>query len=406
MALKMKNWPAAPLECAVTKKRARKSFAFRTYIFKGLKLPWNQHLQNRIIYLTQVCVSGSLFLHARKPQSRLGLSESANDLRMSRFTSATSFRRGTFSSGLLVLRFFLRGAFMALLEMLHKYSTDEKCREILTKLRWPEGVRCPRCKEDRVCYLEDRKQFECASCTYQFSVTTGTIFNDTHLPLEKWLAATMLLCEAKKGMSACQIQRTLGMSYKTAWYLCHRIRHAMAQTDKPMLDGTVEMDETYVGGVNKGKGRVARVDNKEVVVGIRKRNGDLRFFHAKDAKSGTLARYIRERISEDVEVIITDDFSSHPVAMEKAGKKNFKTIQHSKGNYVVGDVHTNTVESAFSLLKRGIMGTWHKISAKHLPAYLEEMEFRFNRRKRPDLFLDTLRHMVTAPVLTFQELTA
>jgi hypothetical protein len=107
-----------------------------------------------------------------------------------------------------------------------------------------------------------------------------------------------------------------------------------------------------------------------------------------------------------VEVIITDDFSSHPVAMEKAGKKNFKTIQHSKGNYVVGDVHTNTVESAFSLLKRGIMGTWHKISAKHLPAYLEEMEFRFNRRKRPDLFLDTLRHMVTAPVLTFQELTA
>jgi len=216
----------------------------------------------------------------------------------------------------------------------------------------------------------------------------------------------MLLCEAKKGMSACQIQRTLGMSYKTAWYLCHRIRHAMAQTDKPMLDGTVEMDETYVGGVNKGKGRIARVDNKEVVVGIRKRNGDLRFFHARDAKSGTLAQYIRENISEDVEVVMTDDFSSHPVAMRKAGVKNHKTITHSKGVYAIGDVHTNTVESAFSLLKRGIMGTWHKISAKHLAAYLEEMEFRFNRRKRPDLFLDTLRHMVTAPVLTFERLTA
>jgi transposase-like protein len=294
---------------------------------------------------------------------------------------------------------------MALLEMLKKYSTDEKCREILTKLRWPEGVCCPRCKDTQVCYLADRKQFEC-SCGYQFSVTTGTVFNDTHLPLETWLAATYLLCEAKKGMSACQIQRTLGIGgYKTAWYLCHRIRHAMAQTDKPMLDGKVEMDVTYVGGINRGKGRIAKNDNKEVVVGIRKRNGDLRFFHASDAKGGTLAKYIRENISEDVEVIFTDDASANDAAMRKANRKNHKKINHSSGVYVVGDIHTNTVESAFSLLKRGIMGTWHRLSAKHLPAYLEEMEFRFNRRKNPNLFLDTLRHMVTAPVLTFQTLT-
>ena len=296
---------------------------------------------------------------------------------------------------------------MALLAMLKKYSTDEKCREILTKLRWPEGVRCPRCKESQVCYLVERKQFECASCGYQFSVTTGTVFNDTHLPLETWFAATYLLCEAKKGMSACQIQRTLGIGgYKTAWYLCHRIRHAMTQADKPLLDGIVEMDATYVGGVNKGKGRIARVDNKEVVLGIRKRNGDLRFFHASDAKAGTLAKFIRENISEDVDMIMTDDASANPVAVKKAGHKNHKTIKHSSGVYVMVDVHTNTVESAFSLLKRGIMGTWHRLSAKHLAAYLEEMEFRFNRRKRSDLFVDTLRHMVTAPVLTFEKLTA
>lgn len=274
------------------------------------------------------------------------------------------------------------------------------------RLRWPEGARCPRCKADAAELETDKQLFYCKSCNYQFSVTAGTIFNDSHLPLVKWFAATLLLCEAKKGMSACQIQRTLGMSYKTAWYLCHRIRAAMAATDKPMLDGTVEMDETYVGGKNRGKGRIARVENKEVVVGIRKRNGDLRFFHAKDAKSGTLAQYIRENISQDVEVMITDDFSSHPVAMRKAGVKSHKTITHSKGLYAIGDVHTNSVESAFSLLKRGIVGTWHKISAKHLPAYLEEMSFRFNRRKRSDLFLDTLRHMVTAPVLTFERLTA
>lgn len=296
---------------------------------------------------------------------------------------------------------------MNLVDINTMFATDAKCRELLTRLRFPEGPRCLRCKGP-VALLETEKHlFYCKDCDYQFSVTAGTVFNDSHLPLTKWFVATLLLCEAKKGMSACQIQRTLGIgSYKTAWYLCHRIRHAMTQTDKPMMDGKIEMDTTYVGGVNKGKGRIARVDNKEVVVGIRKRNGDLRFFHAQDAKSGTLAQYIRDNISEDVEVIFTDDASANPVAMKKAGVKNHKTIVHSKGQYVNGDIHTNTVESAFSLLKRGIVGTWHKVSAKHLPSYLEEMTFRFNRRKRPDLFIDTLRHMVTASVLTFQKLTA
>lgn len=296
---------------------------------------------------------------------------------------------------------------MALLEMLAQYGTDEKCREILTRLRWPEGVTCPRCKERHVCYLESRKQFECGSCGYQFSVTTGTVFNDTHLPLEKWFAATYLLCEAKKGMSACQVQRTLGMSYKTAWYLCHRIRHAMMQADRPMLSGKVEMDETFVGGVNRNQGKERRWDNKEVVIGIRQRGGDLRFFHAEDVKSGTLRKFIQENISEDVDVLFTDDFNAYKGAAANLRKEGrHKTIRHSLKIYVKGDTHTNTVESAFSLLKRGVLGTWHKISAKHLASYLQEMEFRFNRRKRADLFVDTLRHMITAPVLTFERLTA
>ncbi len=295
---------------------------------------------------------------------------------------------------------------MNLVDINTLFSTEDKCRELLVRLRFPEGPRCLRCKMP-VVELETEKQlFYCKDCDYQFSVTSGTVFNDSHLPLTKWFLTTHLLCEAKKGMSACQVQRTVGMSYKTAWYLCHRIRHAMTETDKPMMDGKVEMDTTYVGGVNKGKGRIYRVDNKEVVVGIRKRNGDLRFFHSKDAKGGTLAQYIRENISEDVEVIFTDDASQNEAAMRKAKRTNHKKINHSSGVYVMGDVHTNTVESAFSLLKRGIMGTWHKISAKHLASYLEEMTFRFNRRKRSDLFLDTLRHMVTAPVLTFEKLTA
>jgi transposase-like protein len=298
---------------------------------------------------------------------------------------------------------------VTLVDVINLFDTDEKCREILVRLRWPAGVECPRCKMPAVELATVKQLFYCKGCDYQFTVTAATIFNDSHLPLQKWFLATLLLCEARKGMSANQIKRTLGVSYKTAWYLCHRIRAAMKEVDRPMLDGTVEMDETYIGGrQHRGRGWNTPDNNKEIVIGIRQRSGELRFFHASDAKSGTLAKYIQENISADVDVMVTDEMPAYPKAMITAGVKGskHKTIRHRDKVYVEGDIHTNTVESAFSLLKRGIMGTWHKISAKHLPAYLDEMTFRFNRRKNANLFLDTLRHMVTAPVLTFNKLTA
>lgn len=297
---------------------------------------------------------------------------------------------------------------MNLIDVNRMFPTDEKCREILTKLRWPEGVRCPRCKMDAIELETEKTLYYCKDCDYQFTVTAGTIFNDSHLPLTKWFVATLLLCEAKKGMSACQIQRTLGLgSYKTAWYLCHRIRAAMVEASKPMLDGKIEMDETYVGGKNQWQGHAAKNDNKEVVIGIRQRGGDLRFFHARDAKSGTLEKYIRENISEDVDILYTDDWGAYKSAAKHIRKDGrHKTIRHKLRIYAKGDIYTNTVESAFSLLKRGIMGSWHRVSAKHLQAYCEEMAFRFNRRDKSDLFVDTLRHMITAPVLTFEKLTA
>jgi transposase-like protein len=296
---------------------------------------------------------------------------------------------------------------MNLADLSNRFSTDERCRELLRRLRWPLGVECLRCKEKAIELETEKELFYCKGCDYQFTVTAGTIFNDSHLPLTKWFMATLLLCEAKKGMSACQIQRTIGVSYKTAWYLCHRIRAAMVEASKQMLDGTVEMDETYIGGVERG-GSTGRGTDKEVVIGIRQRGGDIRFYHVKNAKSNTLAKYIKNSVSVDVNRIITDDWIGYPKAMIKAGfhKEQHKTINHSAKIYVIGDVHTNTVENAFSLFKRAIRGSWHHISAKHLAAYLEEMEFRFNRRKNSDLFLDTLRHMITAPVLTFEKLTA
>ena len=290
---------------------------------------------------------------------------------------------------------------MNLIDVNTMFSTDAKCREMLARLRWPEGPRCLRCKQPVVALETEKQLFYCKDCDYQFSVTAGTVFNDSHLPLTTWFAATLLLCEAKKGISACQIQRTLGIGgYKTAWHLCHRIRAAM-QEAKPLMDGTVEMDETYVGGKPR---RWMRRKEKEVVFGIRKRNGELRFIHAKDANAKTVRQIVSENLSEDVDVIITDESTIYPFGLKGKQAAAHKTICHKK-EYVSGLVHTNTVESAFSLLKRGIMGTWHNVSAKHLASYLNEMTFRFNRRGDADIFTDTLRHMITAPALTFKTLT-
>jgi transposase-like protein len=297
-----------------------------------------------------------------------------------------------------------------LVELVERFGDDQKCRNYLERLRWPEAVHCPKCNGTKISSILKRDQYNCdnESCGYQFSVMAGTIFHDTHLPLTKWFLATYLLCQSRKGMSANQIKRMLGINYRTAWYLCHRIRHAVEQVNDPKLDGTVEVDETYVGGKKIGWGVHAGKKAKEIVIGIRQRGGDLRYFHAEDTKSGTLAQYIRDNVSADVDVIVTDEFSSYPYAMDRAGisRTKHKTIEHKKRHYVDGDIHTNTVESAFSLLKRGIIGTWHRVSAKHLPAYLDEMTWRFNNRKNPFMFRDTMLRLIHSENLEYKDLTA
>lgn len=294
-----------------------------------------------------------------------------------------------------------------LCEVLTKFGDNNRCREYLEALRWPDKVTCPECRSEKISRIKERNQFDCDSCRYQFSVTAGTIFHDSHLPLVKWFATTYLMCESRKGMSANQIKRMMGISYKTAWYLCHRIRAAMKAAMPEPLDGTVEIDETYVGGKPPRGSKRGRGTPKEVVIGIRQRGGELRFFHADDCKSGTLAKYIKENVSAEVDVIMTDDFPAYPKAIKNAGVLGeHKAINHSMGVYSVGDLHTNTVESAFSLLKRGIIGTWHKVSAKHLEAYLNEMSFRFNNRKNPYLFRDTLLKMLESGNVEYKELTS
>ncbi len=288
-----------------------------------------------------------------------------------------------------------------LIQLTEQFGTDGKCRKALEQLRWRKGPICPRC-DSKATKIANRFQYDCDSCHYQFSVTAGTIFHDSHLSLWKWFVATALLCESKKGMSACQIQRTIGVSYKTAWYLCHRIRAAMLEVAPEKLGGTVEIDETYVGGKKR---RWRPKSDKAVVIGIRQRNGDLRLIRAKDAKSATVREIINANVGGHVEVIMTDESAIYPWALDKMQKNLHRTVNHTR-EYAHGDVHTNTVESAFSLLKRGIMGTWHKVSAKHLPAYLDEMVFRINNSKNQFLFRDTLIKLILSPNLEYKDLTA
>src|SRR6266446_8942991 len=176
---------------------------------------------------------------------------------------------------------------MDLMKLIVKFDTDEKCRMALEKLRWPEGVRCVRCGSEKISRNYKRNQFECTPCGYHFSVTAGTIFHDSHLPLRKWFIATLLICESKKGVSALQLKRTLGVAYKTAWYLCHRIREAVKDADCTLLSGVCEVDETYVGGKPKNmhKAKLAKLkkgklgnnyEHKTMVLGAIQRGGDVR----------------------------------------------------------------------------------------------------------------------------------
>ena len=297
---------------------------------------------------------------------------------------------------------------VSLCSLIETFGTEDKCRAYLEALRWGGEIECPRCGSGKISRIIKRNQYDCDGCRYQFSVTAGTVFNDSHLAFWKWFLATYLLCESRKGMSANQIKRTLGISYKTAWYLCHRIRAAMKEANPEPLTGIVECDETYIGAKLRGRGVWAGRQNKEVVFGIKQRGGELRFFHAEDCKSGTLAKYIKENVSGDVEVIMTDELPSYPGALRQSGHAaaKHKTIKHKLGIYVDGDITTNGIESAFSLLKRGIIGSWHKVSAKHLEAYLDEMTFRFNNRDNPFLFRDTMMKLIEAPVLEYKKLTA
>ncbi len=299
---------------------------------------------------------------------------------------------------------------MNLPELIEQFRSEDKCRAYLEDLRWPDGVRCPRCGNDSLSRIEKRHQWECneATCRYQFSVTAGTVFHDSHLPLWKWFLAIYLVGESRKGISAKQLERTLGVSYKTAWYLGHRIRSAMEDDSPVPLKGIVEVDETWIGGVhNKTASDRSGRSRKKLVLGAISRDGEVRLVMraGKGRENKTSYRgFVKDVVGDDAEYIFTD--SDYNWGDMTDWNTKHKKVDHSKDEWVRGIVHTNTIESVWSLFKRSVIGTYHQLSAKHLPAYLDEMAFRFNNRDNAFLFRDTLLRMIEGETLPYEELVS
>jgi transposase-like protein len=311
-----------------------------------------------------------------------------------------------------------RASDMNLLKLIEKFDSDDKCRLTLEKLRWPGGVRCIRCDAEKVFRADKRKQFECGACGYHFSVTAGTIFHDSHLPLRKWFIAIYLICESKKGVSALQLKRTLGVAYKTAWYLCHRIREAVKDVGhESLLSGIVECDEAFIGGNPKNmhakrKAKLSRVpgsmrfDHKVAVLGALERNGDVRLevSRQKQLTREVLHEFIKAKLSDETTMIVTDDFNQYSGIADNNTKH--ETVSHTQKEWVRGIVHTNGLEGVWSLFKRSIVGSYHQVSVKHLDRYLDEFEFRFNNRENSFLFRDTLLRLLNSTNLEYKNLIA
>lgn len=278
------------------------------------------------------------------------------------------------------------------------YSNEDKAREHLEALLWPHGAVCPRCgvTGDRVTKLQGKSTrpgvFKCKDCRKPFSVTVGTVMERSHIPLTKWLLASHLMASSKKGMSANQLHRMLGTTYETAWFLAHRLREAMGTKPTGPLGGgnkVVEVDETYIGGKEHNKHASKRAHagrgavGKAPVVTLVERDGNARSFHVANVTAKTLAPIIAKH-ADKASHMMTDESTVYPkIGASFAGHS---AVNHGTGEYVRlgGFVHSNTVESYFAILKRGIYGTFHSVSEAHLPRYLAEFDARYNARKLTD----------------------
>jgi transposase-like protein len=281
-----------------------------------------------------------------------------------------------------------------------RFPTEEACRAFLRDSRWPNGVTCPRCSNAKVCKLNTRPfHWLCQPCkNYRFSVISGTIFENTKKPLKLWFRITYFMLVSKKGMSALQIHRTVfgedsTSDYHTTWYMCTRLRAAMRNQSWDQLMGVVEVDEAAIGGKDKNrhwnkKQHITGMSGKTTVIGAISRKGNVVCEVIENTDAGTLSRFVRKAVSDRVSLVATDEHRGYG-HLDALGYEH-EAVSHSTGEYVRGNVHTNNIESFWSLLKRGIVGSFHNVSKEYLPLYLAEFSFRHHNRNSPDMFAELL----------------
>src|SRR5579864_227912 len=302
---------------------------------------------------------------------------------------------------------------MNLLAICKTFSTEDQALDYLIKQRWPKSVRCLACDHDKVYRIATRgktgkpcRLFECAECGLHFSATTGTLFHDSHLPLQKWFMAMSLMTESKKGISANAVARHIGVQYKTAWHLCHRIRKAMQEIDSEPLGSkgqVVEIDEMFLGGQTSRKTTKESKDRKIKVLGLAERNGRVRLKRVENLKLETLKPAIESSLSPNASKVRTDGAAVYSFIIPK---EKHVTGNHAEELKTLGEVSNKTIEGAFSLFKRGVIGQYHKLSKDHLDSYLGEFCWRYNRRGlQPWMFQTLLTELTSKKPLTYKTLT-
>lgn len=307
--------------------------------------------------------------------------------------------------------------FKSKLELVRYYSEENNCKALLAQQRWGDQVKCIHCGHDKV-YTTNRG-YKCASpkCYKKFSVISGTIFENTKIPLNKWFESIFVISAHKKGISSHQLAKDIDVSQKSAWFILHRVREMLREKNPTLLSGTIELDETYVGGKesNKHQGKLekekrlagrttlkGRPTDKAMVIGIVQRNGNLIHTVVDRATQKNIFPLVEKHV-EKGSAMVTDEFKMYQ-RLSKLGYKH-ESVAHKYQEYVRGNAHTNTVEGSFSLLKRGIIGIYHQVSPKHLQRYCDEFSFRYNTKKATDVERFTSILKVCSGRLTWDRLT-
>lgn len=302
--------------------------------------------------------------------------------------------------------------FNSLLQVMNYFSDENVCLEHLKQMRWKDGIYCPHCGNEKIYAFSDGKRFKCKDCRKQFTAKVGSIFEGTKVPLQKWFVAIYLITAHTKGISSMQLGKDLDVTQKTAWFILHRLRHASkTKAFNAPLKNIVEADETYIGGKEKNKHRVKKTDNtqgrstktKTPVLAVVERKGFVKVQKSDSVDSKAIGNFITNNVVLGSK-LMTDEYR---IYNSVKWLYNHQIVKHGHGEYVKGEVHTNTAEGFFSLLKRGIIGIYHFVSPKHLNNYLNEFAFRYNTREiSQENRFNLLLNSCDGKRIKYQQLTA